>query len=70
MGKEYVVIQFIEDENDFEYEPFIVKKDKHFDSKYEKLEELCKNYKTFEDVVDYIYKNFKQIKFNTKIIRV
>lgn len=54
----------------FEYEPFIVKKDKDFEEKYNKLVKVCKNYESFDEVEDFINTNFEKIDFETRYIKV
>lgn len=71
--KEYVIIQLKDIcyyDDDFEYEPFIVEKDKNFEEKYKELVKLCKNYNDFQEVEDFIYDNFKIINFEKRIIEV
>lgn len=56
--------------DDFEYEPFIVKKDKDFEEKYNKLVKVGKNYESFDEVEDFINTNFEKIDFETRYIEV
>ena len=56
--------------DDFEYEPFIVEKDKDFEEKYNKLVKVCENYESFDEVVDFINTNFEKIGFETRYIEV
>lgn len=56
--------------DDFEYQPFIVKKDKDFEEKYNKLVEVCGNYENFDEVEDFINKNFEKIGFEMRYIEV
>lgn len=57
-------------DDDFEYEPFIVKKDKDFEKKYKELESLCENYDDFQDVEDFICDNFEKIEFDKRVIEI
>lgn len=71
--EEYIVIQLKDIcyyDDDFVYEPFIVKKDKDFESKYKKLEKLCKNYECFYEIEDFINNNFEKIEFEKRIVEV
>ena len=71
--EEYIVIQLKDMcyyDDDFEYAPFFVKKDKDFESKYKKLEKLCKNYECFDEIEEFINNNFKKIEFETREIYV
>lgn len=56
-------------DDDFDLE-YIVKKDKDFEEKYEKLVELCGNYEFFDEVQDFISENFETIGFETRYIEV
>lgn len=71
--EKYVIIQ-LEDicyyGDDFKYEPFIVKKGKNFEEKYNELVKVCKNYESFDEVEDFINKNFEKIGFETRYIKV
>lgn len=71
--KEYVRIQLKDIcyyDYDFEYEPFIVEKDENFEEKYNELVKVCKNYESFDEVEDFINKNFEKIGFETRYIEV
>ena len=57
-------------DDDFEYEPFIVKMDDGFEEKYKELESLCKSYDDFQDIEDFICDNFKKIEFDKRIIEI
>lgn len=57
-------------DDDFEYEPFIVEKSDNFEEKYEKLVEICNNYDDFQDIEDFICKNFKKIDFEKRVIEI
>ena len=73
MEKDYIRIQLKDIcyyDDDFEYEPFIVKKDKDFEEKYKKLVEICKNYEMFDEVQDFINENFETIGFETRYVEV
>ena len=56
--------------DDFEYEPFIVKKDEDFEKKYNKLVKVCKNYECFDEFEDFINEKFETIGFETRYIEV
>ena len=56
--------------DDFEYEPFIVKKDEDFEEKYNKFVEVCQNYECFDEVQDFIHDNFETIGFETRYVEV
>ncbi len=71
--KDYVLIQLKDIcyyGDNFNYEPFIVKKDKDFEKKYEKFIKVCKNYESFDEVEDFINNNFKKIDFETRYVKV
>ena len=71
--EKYVIIQLKDICNygdDFEYEPFIVIKDKNFEEKYNKLVEICKNYEDFQEVEDFINKSFEKIGFEKRYVEV
>ncbi len=71
--EEYIIIQLKDIccyDDDFEYKPFIVKKDNDFEEKYNELIKVCKNYNDFQEVEDFIYDNFKIINFEKRIIEV
>ena len=73
MEKEYVIIQLKDIcyyGDDFEYEPFIVKKDNNFEEKYKKLVDICKNYEDFNEVEDFITENFIKLDFEKRVIGV
>lgn len=75
MGKDYIRIQLKDMcyyDDDFEYEPFIVKKDKDFEKKFKKLERLCKHYDSFDEVENFIDNNFEKLEldFEERIIYV
>lgn len=40
---------------------FYIIKDKDFDIKYKQLQELLKNYETYQDIEDFIYINFNLV---------
>ena len=70
---EYIMIKLKDicyyDDN-FEYEPFIVKKDKDFEEKFKKFTKVCKNYECFDEVQDFIHENFETIGFETRYVEV
>lgn len=70
---DYVCIQ-IKDicyyDDDFEYEPIIVKKGEDFEEKYAELEKLCKNYESFDEVDEFIDTNFERIIYEERYLRV
>lgn len=71
--KELVLIQLKDIcyyDDDFEYEPFLVEKDKDFEKKYEKFVEVCQSYESFDEVDDFISENFKQVDYEKRIIEV
>lgn len=71
--KEYIRIQLKDCcyyDDDFEYEPFIVEKDENFEEKYNELVKVCENYESFDEVEDFINKNFEKIGFETRYIEV
>lgn len=70
---EYILIQLKDIcyyDDDFEYEPFLVKKDEKFEEKYKKLVNVCNNYEAFDEVEDFIHENFKTIEFEKRIIEI
>ena len=70
---EYILIQLKDIcyyNDDFEYEPFLVKKDKEFENKYKKLINICKNYESFDEVEDFICENFDSIEFEKRTIEI
>lgn len=70
---DYVIIQ-IKDisyyDDDFEYEPFIVKRDEDFEEKYNKFVKIAKNYECFDEVESFINDNFEKIDFEKRYIEV
>lgn len=58
-------------EDDFEYEPFIVKADTpDFEENYKRLVDVCKNYDDFQDVIDFVNDNFTTINFEKRVIEI
>lgn len=58
-------------DDDFEYEPFLVKADtKDFEKKYKGLVKICQNYDDFQEVEDYIAENFEKIDYEKRVIEV
>lgn len=58
-------------EDDFEYEPFIVKADTpNFEENYKRLVDVCKNYDDFQDVIDFVNDNFTTINFEKRVIEI
>lgn len=53
-----VMLQLMDECGDNEVYPVLVKKDKSFEKKYEKLLKLCENYDCFQDIEDFLYENF------------
>lgn len=45
---------------------FYIIKDKDFDIKYKQLQELLKNYETYQDIEDFIYINFNLVDLETQ----
>ena len=71
--KDYVIIQLKDMcyyDDDFEYEPFIIKRDKDFETKFKKLKKICKNYESFDEIEEFIEENFERIGFEKRIIGV
>lgn len=69
----YVIIQLKDICNygdSFEYEPFIVIKDKNFEEKYNKFVKICKYYEDFQEVEDFINNNFEKIGFEKRYVEV
>lgn len=57
-------------DDDFEYKPFYVIKDKHFEKQYDKLLDLCNDYENFQDIEDFIEENFTKIEIEERFIEV
>lgn len=57
-------------DNDFNYDPIIVKKEQDFEEKYNKFVKICKNYETFQEIEDFIYENFIQIEIEEREIYI
>lgn len=70
---EYILIQLKDIcyyDDDFEYEPFLLERDKDFEKKYEEFVKICKNYEEFDEVEDFIHENFNKIEFEKRIIEI
>ena len=70
---EYILIQLKDMcyyDDDFEYEPFLVEKDKDFEKKYEELVKICNTYEQFDEVEDFIQENFVKLDFEQRIITI
>ena len=71
--KELVLIQLKDlcyyDDN-FEYKPFLVEKDKDFESKYKKLVKICNTYEQFDEVEEFIQENFIKLNFEKRTINI
>lgn len=73
MEDKYVIIQLVDMcyyDDDFKYEPIIVKKDEDFEKKYEGLVKVCKNYEDFNEIEEYINDNFIKMDFEKRKIEV
>ena len=58
-------------EDDFEYEPFLVKADTpDFEEKYTELVEVCNNYDDFQEIEDFISENFEVINCEKRTIEI
>lgn len=58
-------------ENDFEYEPFLVKADTpNFEEKYTELVEVCSNYDNFQEIEDFISENFEVVNCEKRTIEI
>lgn len=57
-------------DDDFEYDPFFVIKEKDFENKYKQLETICKNYNDFQEVEDFIHDNFKKVEVEKYTIEI
>lgn len=71
--KELVLIQLKDMcyyDDDFEYEPFLVEKDKDFEKKYQELVKICNTYEQFDEVEDFIQENFIKLNFEQRIITI
>ena len=69
--KELVLIQLKDMcyyDDDFEYEPFLVEKDKDFEEKYNELVKICNTYEQFDEVEDFIQENFIKLDFEQRTI--
>ena len=53
-----VMLQLMDECGDNEVYPVLVKKDKNFEKKYEKLLKLCRSYENFQEIEDFLYENF------------
>lgn len=76
MGNEYIMIKIKDNNNYLDNNEetilyqFLVEKDKDFDEKYEKLLKICKDYLDFQEIIDFICDNFKEIKVDEREIWV
>lgn len=52
-----VMLKLIDECDDSTY-PVLVKKDKNFEKKYEKLLKLCRSYENFQEIEDFLCDNF------------
>ena len=72
-NKKYILLQ-IKDicyyDEDFEFDPIIIEADEDFEEKYIQLVEIAKNYEDFEEINDFIEKNFKKIDYTKQIIYI
>lgn len=57
-------------EDDFEYEPILVEKDKEFEKKYKKFVKVCQTYENFQQVEDFISENFNRVAYEQRIIEL
>lgn len=58
-------------DDDFEYEPFLVKADTpDFENKYKKLIDVAQHYEDFQEVEDFICDNFEKVEFEKRTIEV
>ena len=57
-------------DDNFEYKPFYVIKDKNFEKQYEKLLDLCNNYENFQDVEDFINEHFTKLEIEERVIKI
>lgn len=73
MNNKYIMIK-IKDicyyDNDFEFEPIIVKVSEDFEEKYKQLLEISKTYEDFEEINDFIEENFETLDYETRIINI
>ena len=70
---EYVLIQ-LKDKfyygDDFEFTPYVVKRNENFEDKYNEFVKVCENYKDYGEVDDFMNENFEKIYFETRYIEV
>ena len=57
-------------DDNFEYEPIVVKKDKDFEKKYKRFVKVCKTYENFFEVEDFIEQNFERVKIELRTIEI
>ena len=57
-------------DDDFKYPLIYVIKDKKFEKKCRELENVCKNYEDFEEVYEFINKNFITIELEKREFEV
>ena len=76
MENEYVIIKikdnnnYLDNNEDTLMCQYLLKKDKDFNEKYEKLLKICKEFSNFQEVEDFIYDNFEKVNIDEREIWV
>ena len=57
-------------DDDFEYPRYIVKKDKDFSQKFNKLMMICNSYEDYSEIEEFIHNNFTLLNLEERIIEI
>ena len=57
-------------DDDFEYPRYIVKKEKDFSVKFNKLKRICNNYEDYSEIEEFINNNFTSLNLEERIIEI